>query len=77
VCLVFGLHYYYENVADLTLKYVRDVAYQLRKRGIEVRYRVGTPDEDVMFMSNVKYLIPAKSHYSLVVAKELARGKVL
>lgn len=77
VCLVFGLHYYYENVANLTLAYVRDVASRLKQHGIEVRYRVGTPDEDVMFMSSVKYLIPAKSHYSLVVAKELARGKVM
>jgi len=59
------------------LKYVQDVASVFIKYGIKVRYRMGTPDEDVMFMSNVKYFIPAKSHYSLVIAKELANGKVL
>ena len=67
VTLIFGIHYYYENVADLTTKYVREVAKLMEEEGLEVRYRVGSPDEDVMYMTNVEYLVPAISHFSLVV----------
>jgi hypothetical protein len=77
VCLIFGLHYYYDNVAELTVKYVGDIAKRMEEEGIEVRYRVGTPDEDVMFMTNVEYLVPAISHYSIVIQKELAKGQII
>lgn len=77
VVLIFGLHFYYDNIANLTVDYVRTVTRLMEEQGIEVKYRVGTPDEDVMFMTNVEHLVPAISHYSIVIQKELAKGNII